>query len=142
MAPITREQFARRLLDALTAPQSRRNLIVMMAWMEGEDTEAAFNPLATTQSMEGASMFNYAGVRNYRSVEDGVEATRRTLIYGASRDLYGYAPILRRLQRSAMPRRTLRAVKKSMWGTGDLALSALGRVKADYDSYARLPIHE
>ena len=139
---VTREQFADRFLDSIGAPKSRRNRIAMVAWMEGENTEAAFNPLATTLSMPGAGQFNYAGVRNYRNLDDGVEATRRTLTYGASRDLYGYAAIYRRLRANAMPRRTLRAVKKSMWGTGEQGLASLKRVKADYETYANELIPE
>lgn len=131
----TREDFAGLLLHALDAPVTKRNLISLVTWMEGENTEAAFNPFATKQSMPGSTAFNPQGVRNYGSLADGVEATRRTLDYGMRHGLYGYDRIVRRLRANAMPRRTLRAVKASAWGTGELPLGSLKRVKADWDFY-------
>lgn len=136
----TREDFAGLLLHAIDAPVTRRNLISLVTWMEGENTEAAFNPFATKQSMAASTAFNSAGVRNYATLADGVEATRRTLDYGSRHGLYGYDKIIRRLRANAMPRRTLRAVKASAWGTGELPLKALKRVKADWDSYRNEPI--
>lgn len=136
----SRAEFARLLLQALDAPESRRNILALVTWMEGENTSAAYNPLATMQPMPGASSYNSAGVRNYASLTDGIEATRRTLDYGYRHGLYGYDRIIRRLRAGAMPRRTLRAVKRSAWGTGDLPLKAIKRVKADYPTYASKPI--
>ena len=48
---------------------------------------------ATTHAMEGATDFNSVGVKNYRSLDQGLDAARDTLQGGA--DSYGYEAILR-----------------------------------------------
>lgn len=137
---ITREDFALLLLLEIGAPATARNLWALVSWMQAEGSEARFNPLATTQEWEGATNFNAVGVKHYRSLEDGVAATAKTLNYGADRDLYGYKPIRRRLRRNAWAYWTLRAVEASVWGTGGLALRCLPGVKRHWDHYRNLPI--
>lgn len=137
---ITREDFARRLLPAIGAPVTQRNLWALVSWMQAEGSTAKFNPLATTQEMPGAKNFNSVGVKNYTSLEQGVEATAKTLNYGADRDLYGYKPIRRRLRRNAWAYWTLRAVEASIWGTGGLAVRCLPSVKRHWNEYRNLPI--
>ncbi len=137
---VTREDFARRLLDAIDAPVTQRNLWALVSWMQAEGSTATFNPLATTQEMPGATNFNSVGVKNYKSLEQGVEATAKTLNYGADRGIYGYKPIRRRLRRNAWADWTLRAVEDSIWGTGGLALRCLPGVKRHWNQYRNLPI--
>lgn len=48
-------------------------------WARWEGANSKFNPLATTQRMPGAGDFNSAGVKNYTSFEQGVQATAKTL---------------------------------------------------------------
>lgn len=43
---------------------------------------ANFNPINTTENMPGASSINSVGVKAYQSLDDGVEATARTLTNG------------------------------------------------------------
>ncbi len=71
----------------------------MVTWETSESTDAAFNPLATTHAMEGATDFNSVGVKNYRSLDQGLDAARDTLQGGA--DSYGYDAILSSLQACA-----------------------------------------
>lgn len=137
---VTREDFARRLLEAVDAPVTKRNLWALVSWMQAEGSEARFNPLATTQDWEDATNFNSVGVKHYASLEDGVAATAKTLNYGADRDLYGYKPIRRRLRRNVWAYWTLRAVEISQWGTGGLALRCLSMVKRNWDHFRNLPI--
>jgi hypothetical protein len=87
-----------------------------------------------------ATDFNWVGVKNYQTAEDGIAATAKTLTYGADRDLYGYKPIRRRLRRSRWAYWTLRAVEVSQWGTGGLALKCLSMVKRNWDHFRSLPI--
>lgn len=136
----TREDFARLFLEAIDAPVTQRNLWAVVSWCQAEGSEARFNPLATTQEMPGATNFNYKGVKNYKTLEQGVEATAKTLNYGADRDIYGYKPIRRRLRRNVWAYWTLRAVEDSIWGTGGLALRCLPGVKRHWDHYRNLPI--
>lgn len=136
----TREFFADLLLEELGCPRQHRNLVSLVAWMQAEGSAAKFNPLATTQKWEGATDFNWVGVKNYADLEDGVMATAKTLNYGADRDLYGYEPIRACLKRNRRPGLTLRAVEASIWGTGGLALRCIPGVKNHWDHYRLLPI--
>lgn len=133
---MTREEYAKRLLDEIGAPSSDRNLEVMLSWMQAEGGSAKWNPLNTTLDRRGATNYNSVGVKNYVSAGQGVEATAYTLNYGADRKLYGYDRIRDALRRNFRPRRTLRRVEASEWGTGGLAKRVLADVKRDYPTYA------
>ena len=137
---ITREKFAQHLLAEIGAKPTKRNLWAIVSWVQAEGSNASFNPLATTQDMPGATKFNSVGVRNYTSFEQGIEATAKTLNYGADRDLYGYKPIRKRLRGNSWAALTLRAVERSVWGTGGLALRCLPMVKRNWDHFRNLPI--
>lgn len=137
---MTREDFAAAVLEGINAPVSKRNLWALVSWMQAEGGDARWNPLNTTQEMPGATDYNWVGVKNYASFAQGVEATVKTLNFGADRGLYGYKPIRRRLRRNAWAYWTLRAVEDSIWGTGGLALRCLRGVKRHWDYYRDLPI--
>lgn len=136
MATVDRGHFAKRLLDALDAPHSQRNLNALVAWQSAEGTRARYNPLATTRQMPGATDFNTTHVKNYKTVKDGVEATKLTLLESG----HGYEGIVKGLRENKPAKVTLEAVKNSSWGTGVLALEILPDVKEDYASYAGKPI--
>jgi hypothetical protein len=102
----------------------------LMAWMQAEGDAGRFNPLNSTHEMPDATDFNWVGVKDYKSFEDGVEATAETLNYGARRNLYGYREIRQGLRDNLPARRTLFAVERSQWGTGGLALLCLPLVSA------------
>lgn len=51
----------------------------LIAWAQLEDTEAQFNPLATTMSAPWATEFNTAGVKNYPTLSAGVSVAVQTL---------------------------------------------------------------
>jgi len=137
---MTREGFAEAVLEELGAPITKRNLWTLVSWMQAEGGSARWNPLNTTQEMPGATDYNWVGVKNYESFAQGVEATVKTLNYGADRDLYGYKPIRRRLKKNVWAYWTLRAVEGSIWGTGGLALRCLPSVKKHWDYYRNLPV--
>jgi len=86
--PMTeRERFAVDLLAGLGNPQPTTETIAfVVAWQGGENTAAAFNPLATTQPAPGDTCFNYingrCGVRNYPDYETGLRATIETMTNG------------------------------------------------------------
>jgi hypothetical protein len=132
----TRGEFATALLRAIDAPNSRRNRRALLAWMQAEGDAGRFNPLNTTHDWPGATDFNWVGVKNYASFEDGVRATAATLNYGADRGLYGYRPIRARLRASRPSWRVLKAVEESQWGTGGLALRVLRSVPVLAAAYA------
>ena len=86
-----RTQWATDLLNRLGMPVTSENVKALAAWAQAEGTKAGFNPLATTQSMPGASSFNSVGVKNYASYTDGLQATVQTLTNGRYREHPGRA---------------------------------------------------
>jgi murein DD-endopeptidase MepM/ murein hydrolase activator NlpD len=82
-----REAWGMAFLAAIgNAAPTADTLAFVVAWQAGENTTAAFNPLATTQPAEGDSCFNYlngrCGVRNYPDYNTGLQATVETLTNG------------------------------------------------------------
>src|SRR5487761_2455569 len=51
-------------------------------WQPFENTQAQFNPLATTQGAQGATSFNSSGVKNFPDMATGVDATAQPLQNG------------------------------------------------------------
>jgi hypothetical protein len=136
----TRGQFARAFLPAVGAYVTQRNMRAMMAWMQAEGDAGRFNPLNTTQKMPNSTTFNEVGVQNYATFAEGVEATAKTLNYGADRSLHGYDPIRRRLRRNVRAYRTLLAVESSAWGTSGLCLLCLPLVTANMTRFQHHPL--
>ena len=138
----TREDFARALLPKVGARATKRNLVALVAWQRAEGIAGTFNPLNTTQEMDGATDFNSVGVKNYRTFLQGVEATAKTLNYGADRGLYGYRAIRKRLRGNSFAWLTLRAVERSAWGTGGLAAQVRKDVLRNWDANRRIAISQ
>ena len=115
-----RTQWATDLLNQLGLPVTAENIKALGAWAQAEGTKAAFNPLATTQSMPGATTFNGVGVRNYASYADGIRATAQTLTNGHDPN------ILAALRAGNSAVAVARAVAASPWGTGQGVLRVLG----------------
>jgi peptidoglycan hydrolase CwlO-like protein len=111
---ITYEEWARQLLTALGAPVVLNNIITVVAWQSAEGTQATWNPLATTMNAEGATNFNDVGVKNFVSMESGVEATINTLTRGS----HGYDMILDGLERAAPSMETGHWIQQSHWCHG------------------------
>lgn len=85
----TRSEWAVALLAALPTDQTADKVNALVAWASKEDTGAAWNPLATTEDMEGATDYNSVGVKNYASQEVGIAATILTLRNGRYPNLLG-----------------------------------------------------
>lgn len=106
-----REQWAVDFLRALGNEQPSADTIAfVVAWQTEEGTTARYNPLATSQDMPGATLFNSHGVKNYATHEDGIEATVKTLHYSYT----GYADILTGL-RTNNPALALAGLSASPW---------------------------
>lgn len=93
----------------------------LTAWQRAEGGSASFNPLNTTQPLQGASNYNGVGVRNYPSAQAGLAATKQTLLNGHYNSIVG---LLRSGKASADQIGT--AVEQSPWGTGGGVLKVLG----------------
>lgn len=77
---LNRAEFSRQVLRTIGLTPTNNRVNFLLAWMSGENTAAAFNPLATTWPLPGATNFNSVGVKNYPSFEHGVYATAKTLL--------------------------------------------------------------
>lgn len=133
--PISYEQWGRAFLETLGAPVVRNNLVVMVAWQAAEGTQATWNPLATTMPADDATNFNDVGVKNFMSMEQGIDASIRTLV----RPGLGYDAILDGLERGAPPAETAYAIQQSRWchgcAEGGYVISIIPAVEQYYDAY-------
>jgi hypothetical protein len=77
----TREEYVNAILIALPASaRTEANRKFLLAWMQKEGGSAANNPLNTTLKTDGVdSTYNSAGVRNYKDLTAGIQATLSTL---------------------------------------------------------------
>lgn len=120
------DDFYKSVLKCLGAEPTKSNMLFMYAWRQAEGGGAKNNPFNTTQKMEGATNYNKIGVKNYRTSEDGIQATCKTLING--RNKYGYNKIIDGLKNDVGLSKLSDAVVSSKWGTKDL----LTRITKDY----------
>jgi len=131
--------WADRFLAQLGAPDCRENRVVVVAWQANEFTQARWNPLATTHAMHGSTDFNVVGVKNYRSLTQGLRASVETLMGGA--DSYGYATILDDLHACASAITTAEAINASAWcrgcSNGRYVTELVPIVEAYFGRYAR-----
>jgi peptidoglycan hydrolase CwlO-like protein len=134
--PISFGRWAQAFLSYVHAPVARNNLVVMVAWEAAEFTDAHWNPLATTYPMPGSTAFNSSRVQNYVSLQQGLEATIRTL----RRPGYGYEAILAGLARNAGPMDTADAIRDSRWcrrcADGEYVVGLIDAVESYYARYA------
>jgi peptidoglycan hydrolase CwlO-like protein len=116
------------------------NMVALVSWQVAEFTQAAWNPLATTYPMPGATLFNGSGVRNYVSLGQGLEATRLTIRGGMER--FGYSRIISSLSACADAMTTARAINASSWcrgcAGGTYVVGMVPKVRANYATYAAL----
>jgi hypothetical protein len=119
-----------RVLQALGAawdpstPAGRRNVSFLDAWARQEGTKARYNPLATTLALSGSTVLagNAAGVRNYVSAQQGIQATVQTI--------RGYPTIVQAL-RSGQPQQVLATPA----GRAELNKWATGKPDPGYSAY-------
>jgi peptidoglycan hydrolase CwlO-like protein len=133
-------QWAGLFTTTMHLPSCHSNMVVMVAWQLSEFTQAAWNPLATTVPMPGSTTFNYAGVQNFASIDQGLQATQLTLENGLTS--HGYGAIVTSLQNCADPMVTAAAVNASDWcggcAGGAYVTDNVARVEANYSLYAAL----
>ena len=117
--------WAKALLVAMRLPVTADNVAAIAAWEMAEGghsyNTAYYNPLNTTQSMPGASIFNSVGVKAYTSWKQGLEATVITMKNGY------YDGIIAALQRGNDSSAVAAAVGASPWGTGNFVRHTKGQ---------------
>jgi hypothetical protein len=112
--------FAISLLTALAVPATDSNKSAVVAWERAEGGLVHNNPLNTTENMPGATNWNSTGVKTYVSIEQGLQATVKTITNG----LYG--AILSALKDGKSACAVANAVMTSPWGTSSLIKEILG----------------
>ena len=120
-AQVTQVTWAQALVKSVGAPVTADNVAAIVAWEMAEGghwyNTAYYNPLNTTQSMPGATVFNSVGVKAYTSWAQGLRATVITLNNG----LYG--GILAALHSGNDANAVAGAVAASPWGTGSFSVN-------------------
>lgn len=109
-----------QILRSVGAPVTPQNLLFVNDWAKAEGGGATNNPFNTTQPAAGASSYNSVGVRNYRTPQQGIQATVQTLENGR------YGNILSALRQGTSAKDEAAALADSPWGTGSLVLKMLG----------------
>jgi hypothetical protein len=131
---VTRGQWGSEFLKAIGAPKTLHTRRAMQSWIQAEGSMARYNPLDCVLVMPGSSPFNWNNgfpVQNYVSLEQGLEATRKTLL----RPGHGYPPIVKGLRENAPATEILAALANSAWGTGALAELCLPGVRTHLRAY-------
>lgn len=132
--------WAGAFLSTMGVSGCHSNMVAVVSWQVAEFTQAAWNPLATTYPMAGSTLYNSAGVRNYVSAGQGLEATRLTIRGGMTQ--YGYGRIVSSLSACADPMTTARAINASSWcrgcAGGTYVVGMVPKVEANYSTYAAL----
>ena len=107
------------ILYCVGAKPTKHNMLFMYAWRQAEHglyekkPAAKNNPFNTTQPMPGATLLknNSAGVKNYKTPQDGIKATCDTLKNGK------YEDILNGFKNNSGLNKLKDAVSSSPWGT-------------------------
>ena len=132
--------WAGAFLQVMGAPRCHANLVVTIAWQAQEGTQADWNPLATTHVMDGSTDFNSVGVQNYRTLAQGLEATKETIENGWQQ--YGYGAVIRSMRDCADPLDTARAIAASSWCSGcaggQYVIGIVPAVEASFETYSNL----
>jgi peptidoglycan hydrolase CwlO-like protein len=133
-------EWAGAFLRTMGVTECHDNLVAVVSWQVAEFTQSAWNPLATTYTMPGSTVYNWAGVQNYVSLAQGLEATKLTIQDGWSS--HGYGGIVSALSRCADPMSTAAAVNASDWCSGcaggNYVTDMVAKVEANYAIYAAL----
>jgi hypothetical protein len=136
--PVTFEAWAGAFLATIGASPCANDLLVVVTWETAESTQALNNPLATTQMMPGATLFNGSGVKNYVSVSEGLDASRLTLDDPGG--TLGYGAVVDALRSCAAPEVTAGAIRDSSWCSGcaggAYVVSLLPEVRASWADHA------
>jgi peptidoglycan hydrolase CwlO-like protein len=113
---VTQITWAQAFIKSLGMPMTADNVAAIVAWEMAEGghwyNTAYYNPLNTTQSMPGATIFNSVGVKAYTSWAQGLKATVITIRNGF------YEGILAALRAGNDAQAVAAAVAASPWGTG------------------------
>lgn len=134
----SRHLWTRDLLALLGAPGSLANVLALIAQIQAEGGNAAFNPLNTTLPMPGATDYNTVHVKNYTSYQQGLDATAHTL------KQTNMQPLFNALTAGDSTTAYWRGLAVSPWGTkppGGMTIDAfLNDIRRHWMARAMIPI--
>ena len=119
VAGTTDENFYKKLLENLGAPVSDENMKFVIAWRQAEGRGGRYNPFNTTHKLKDSTKMNSAGVQHYKSAEDGMIATLKTLNNGR------YNCIVNGLRNDIGASEIAKCQSLKTWGTGDLVAKVI-----------------
>lgn len=141
---MTFDHWLHAFWDEIAVPHTLRNAHVGIAWMytesgdnDGTGQGGRWNPLNTTWRLTSATApsghastdFNWVPVQNYATFQDGLYATKRTLLQSQ----YGFPKIVSRLRHKWWSaKQVLNAIEDSAWGTQGLIFDVFKDVAGDY----------
>jgi len=108
------DDFYKKVLSCVGAKPTKDNMSFMYAWRQAEGGKALNNPFNTTHKMPGSTTYNSHNVQNYKSSEDGIQATCKTLKNGR------YNDIVDGLKNDVGLFELSRMKGLKTWGTGEL----------------------
>lgn len=108
------DDFYKQVLSCVGAKPTKDNMSFMYAWRQSEGAKALNNPFNTTHKMPGSTNYNSVGVKNYKTSQDGIQATCKTLKNGR------YTDIINGLKNDVGLFELSRMKGLKTWGTGDL----------------------
>jgi hypothetical protein len=108
------DDFYKKVLSCVGAKPTKDNMSFMYAWRQAEGGKASNNPFNTTHKMPGSTTYNSHKVQNYKSSEDGIQATCKTLNNGR------YNDIVNGLKDDIGLFKLSRMKGLKTWGTGEL----------------------
>jgi hypothetical protein len=138
------DQFYKKILQKIDAPTCPENMKFLYAWRQSEGGKSSYNPFNTTHKKERSSFYNclkrkngkcVAGVRNYKSEEDGIDATVKTLTNGY------YPCIVDGLKKCKGAKKIANSCTSNLktWGTGELISKVLDGKKLNPPDIASSP---
>lgn len=117
-----RSEFGTLVLLGLGIAPQDNAITGMVAWQQGENCNAQFNPFASELVYGQCTNYNPQTVKNYATLTDGLIATCQTLNNG----LYG--DIVSLLASNASPNEIAAAIDASQWGTKDVVSVVAGGI--------------
>lgn len=141
---MTFNDWLHALWDEANIPHNKRNAQCGIAWMytesgspDGKSKTGKWNPLGSTWKLTAATApsgvasdnFNSVPVQNYHTFQDGLYATKRTLLQQA----YGIPRIVKHLRSNqSSAQAILEAIDESQWGTSGLIFAVYKDVHGNY----------
>lgn len=122
------KKFYEEVLKGIGAKPTNENLLFLYAWRQAEGAKSTYNPFNTTQKKDGSTLWNclrkkegrcFGGVRNYKSEQDGIDATIKTLENGH------YSCIVNGLKDNKGAMEIADCGDLKTWGTGGLIKKVL-----------------